>query len=199
MRYRDNKQFYPGGVHHAYNRGVNKEDIFLEPSDYIAFLLRLGILIGLPKPSYSKLSLHAFSASDFDILGYCLMSNHFHLQIQQKGDVPTSELLHKLCTSYAMYFNRKYKRLGPLWQDTFKAKDVTDDPYLLTLSAYIHNNPASPDTYKYSSYLDYLGLRSSQLCKPALVMSFFDNNSGKYKLFVEGWRGKDVSKIPFWE
>ncbi len=198
MRYRDNKQFYLGGIHHAYNRGVNKENIFLEASDNVAFLLRLGILIGLPKPSYSNLSLHAFRPSDFDVLGYCLMPNHFHLQIQQKGDVPTSELLHKLCTSYAMYFNRKYKRLGPLWQDTFKAKDVTDDPYLLTLSAYIHNNPANPDTYVYSSYQDYLGLRESRLCKPALIMSQFSNSIEQYKSFVEGWRKKDVGKVPFW-
>ncbi len=199
MRYRDNKEFYEGNIHHAYNRGVNRQDIFLTSADFVAFLLRLGILLGLPKPANCKLHLKAFDPRDFDILGYCLMPNHFHLQIRQNGATPIGELVHKLCTSYGMYFNRKYDRLGAVWQDTFKSKNVTDDPYLLTLSAYIHNNPKNPDSYTYSSYQDYLGLRSSQLCKPDFILSIFKDNRSSYKTFVEQWRTKDVSQVPFWE
>lgn len=185
-------------MHHIYNRGVNKQEIFLEPNDYRAMLLRLGILLGFPKPAGCKLQLKAFDSTDFEILGYCLMPNHFHLQIRQMNNVLTSELVHKLCTSYGMYFNRKYDRLGPVWQDTFKAKDVTDDPYLLTLSAYIHNNPTNPENYAYSSYQDYLGVRASKLCSPKFVLSMFGDDRVQYKRFVEGWRGKDA-EVAFWE
>src|SRR3989344_4815697 len=75
----------------------------------------------------------------FTILAYCLMPNHFHILIRQNLKIPIGQLMIKVCTSYAKYFNHKYNRVGNIFQDTFKAKVIETDEYLSYLSAYIHN------------------------------------------------------------
>ena len=189
MRYRDYKIFRQGNYYHVYNRGVNKQDIFLEPQDYFNFLKRLKIVLGIKETgialgSGSPSRIKPLPVNAFTILSYCLMSNHLHLLIQQNTDLGIDKLMLKICTSYAIYFNNKYHRIGPLFQDSFKAKLVEQDSYLTYLSAYIHNNPSNPLYYDFSSFKDYLHLRSDQLCSTDFILKMFDNNVQKYKQFV---------------
>lgn len=113
------------GYYHVLNRGVEKRVIFLEDLDYLYFLSLLEELRGL-----YRFQLHA----------YCLMSNHYHLLIETT-DENLSLILKQLNHRYTLYFNKKYNRIGTLWQGRFKSWYVYDDHYLQTLIKYIEYNP----------------------------------------------------------
>ena len=175
MKKRDYKSFAPGTFFHVYNRGNNKENIFFDEQDYKAFLFRLGLGLGIePKTlsknqmtylPYARVRISGTNDTDFKIHAFCLMKNHFHLLIEQCSETPISKLISQVCTSYAMYINKKYRRVGHVFQDRFKSVVVESDPQLMWLSAYIHMNPvksglvSEPLQYTWSSYVDYVTSR----------------------------------------
>ncbi len=77
-----------------------------------------------------------------DIGSYCLMPNHFHILVYEKKDGGISKYMLKLLTAYTMYFNKKYKRTGKLYERVFKSTHANTDRYLKYLYSYIHLNPA---------------------------------------------------------
>jgi putative transposase len=119
MNNRDYKKFASGSIFHIYNRGNNKEKIFLDNQDYSAFLFRLGLCLGVTEKElnmekltampYSRIRITDTNKNNFKLHSFCLMPNHFHFLIEQIGDVPVSKLISKLCTSYAKYINKKHK------------------------------------------------------------------------------------------
>jgi REP element-mobilizing transposase RayT len=152
------KQQSPESFYHVYARGINRQNIFLEPTDYEYFtalleryLLKGGKVSkqGFVYPNYSGgLSLNA----------YCLMKNHFHMLVYQQEVPYLEKLMRSLMTSYSMYFNRKYKRTGPLFESCYKAVRIEQDDYLHHISRYIHLNPRHWRTYMYSSLRYYSGV-----------------------------------------
>ena len=110
-------------------------------------------------------------AKDYDITihNYCLMSNHYHLLIEIINK-NLSKFMRQLNMNYAIYFNKKYKRVGHLWQGRFKSWYVTDEAYLYTLMCYIEQNPlragivTSLERYPYSSYRYFLDARNMPEC-----------------------------------
>lgn len=147
-----NFSFYPGEVYHLYNRGVNKQPVFISDHDRIRFLILLYLCNGsndvhisnnnqgraLIEQEYFELDR---GESLVEIISYCLMPNHFHLLIREKKEGGISKFMLKLLTGYGMYFNKKNERTGPVFEGRFKAKHVTEDSYLEYLLAYIHLNP----------------------------------------------------------
>jgi REP element-mobilizing transposase RayT len=115
----------PDGIYHAFDRGVEQRDIFLSDTDRETFL------------RYLKEALAGAAAS---LLSYCLMPNHFHLQIAV-NTVPLSDLMHHLLTRYSLYFNRAYGRVGHLFQGRFGDELCHDLPYVVRAACYIHRNP----------------------------------------------------------
>ncbi len=101
--------------------------------------------------------------------------------------------MRSLGTKYAVYFNRKYKRVGPLFQGNYKAVKVDTEDQLIYLTKYIHKNPINilPTGldlvgYKYSSYQNYLGLFKQSWVKPEKILEFFtQEGNSSYKEFVE--------------
>ena len=79
------------------------------------------------------------------------MDNHFHLLFYQEVPGTLSALMKSIMVAYTTYFNRKYKRTGPLFESRFKAALIDHDSYLLHVSRYIHLNPRSWKLYPYSS------------------------------------------------
>ncbi|OHA72283.1 MAG: hypothetical protein A3A27_00570 [Candidatus Wildermuthbacteria bacterium RIFCSPLOWO2_01_FULL_47_18] len=75
-----------------------------------------------------------------NFVAYCLNPNHFHFLLQQKQDCGVSEIMKRLGAGYAGFFNLKYKRTGALFSGKYKVKHVTDNDYLLHLSAYVNLN-----------------------------------------------------------
>jgi putative transposase len=183
MKNRDYKNFRPGLSYHIYNRGNHEQDIFLEKSDYLNFIKRCRIALGYANDC-SDLRIQPLPANTFDILSYCLMPNHFHIEITQLKNVGIDRFITKVCTSYASYFNKKYRLTGHIFQDTFKAIHVDCDEYLLHLSAYIHNNPPNPLTYGFSSLSEIVGRQKPVLCPRKTILKLFEDSPQSYLEFV---------------
>ncbi|HRZ30231.1 MAG TPA: transposase [Candidatus Paceibacterota bacterium] len=136
-------------VYHLYNRGVNKQPIFLSDHDRFRFLILLYLSNSEEEVHISNLK--DFSLEDYfsvdkgkalvEIIAYCLMPNHFHLLVKETREGGISKFMAKLLTGYGMYFNKKNERTGPVFEGCFKAKHIDDDAYLEYLLAYIHLNP----------------------------------------------------------
>jgi putative transposase len=197
------KIYVKNGYYHIYNRGVEKRTIFLDQQDYGVFLsyLKEYLLPKNEKELYEKLSdpktsykekdkiLKLLRLNNFNqeitLLAYCLMPNHFHFFVKQKNLGAIDKFMNSLGTRYTMYFNRKYKRVGSLYQDVYKAVLIDNEKQFLHLSRYIHkqalilrNQPCS--------YLEYVGKRKTLWIKPEEVLSYFSktNPSLSYENFV---------------
>lgn len=188
MKNRDYKNFAIGKIVHIYNRGNNREKIFYEQNDYKAFLFRIGVALGIELKILQKENLLSIPFSriridaknnSFKIHAFSLMPNHFHLLIEQTGDIPVSRFISQVCTSYAMYINKKYKRVGHVFQDKFKSVEIEDNPQLMWVSSYIHMNAvkdrivASPEEYLWSSYNDYTKERNLPIIDKKLLLKTF--------------------------
>lgn len=184
--------FTPQGFYHVYNRGHNKQTIFYDAKDHQRYLKRLS----------EYLQKH-----EVTLLAYCLMSNHVHLLLRQDGDESVDRFIHRLHTAYTMYFNKKYERVGAVFQGRFKAKLIDTDEYLLHVSRYIHINPVELfddqpqgpalsvelEEYPWSSYGEYTKARLKRICDPTIILNYFSNSPlrGKmtYRSFVEEYLG----------
>lgn len=138
---RRGRRMSESGLYHVMLRGVNRDAIFLEHADRECFLQALA---------------QAKEASGCCVLAYCLLDNHVHL-VLRTGDEPIGATVKRLGVRYAGWFNRKYGRVGHLFQDRFKSLPVDDDAYLVALLRYVWNNPvaaglvAVPEDYRWSS------------------------------------------------
>lgn len=182
--------FQPSSYYHVYNRGHNKQVIFHDYKDYARYLKRLN--------EYLK-------KHEVGLLAYCLMPNHVHLLLYQKGEEPIDRFIHRLHTAYTMYFNKKYTCVGAVFQGRFKAKRIESEEYLLHVSRYIHINPlemlrvqgralnSQLERYPWSSYGDYIHFSDDRICDPSEILAYFPTNPmyGKtsYKSFVEDYLG----------
>jgi len=102
-----------------------------------------------------------------------------------------------LSMKYSIYFNRKYNRTGPLYEDRYKAVEVVSEGQLIYLTKYIHRNPndilpakTRLAGYKYSSYGNYLKEFSQSWVNTDIVLEYFKNSP--YKDFVEETDDKDL-------
>src|SRR5215510_11022713 len=114
-----------GGLYPVISRGNNRRKIFRSDSDY----LRFTDILALQK---SKLPFYLYA--------YCLMPNHVHLLIEMQ-DNPLSRITQRVLTTYSQYHNRKYKKVGHLFEGRCKAILCQTDRYLGELVRYIHLNP----------------------------------------------------------
>lgn len=136
------KTYVEDTFYHIYNRGVEKRVIFLDDHDYNTFIFYLKLYLsppGFDKKQRIRKTFH----NDITLHSFCLMPNHFHLLIHQQKPTDITNFMRALSTSYSMYFNKKYKRVGSLFQGKYRAAVVDNDSYLIALSRYIHHNPTS--------------------------------------------------------
>jgi putative transposase len=83
-----------------------------------------------------------------------------------------------------MYFNRRYKRVGSLFQGHYKGVLVETDEQLLYLTRYIHRN--DPRFKQPSSYPNYLGRSHQDWVKPEFILQHFSQSGfNSYQAFVE--------------
>ncbi len=199
------KTYVEQSYYHIYNRGINKERIFLDSQDYKTFLSYLKLYLSIPNLQGDSLKVALKVApsrqlknyaDQVKLIAYCLLPNHFHLLIWQNEFDWINFFMRSLATKYSRYFNRKYDRLGPVFQSVYKAVLVESEPQLLYLSKYIHRNPLKllPTRsllvdYKYSSYPNYLRLFNQVWFKP---LDFINRS---YKSFVEETDERDLPTI----
>ena len=139
--------FIKGEIYHIYNRGIEKRIIFEDKQDFSEFLdmmkqfndkNRFGgrVLNKRLERQGKTLSREPW----VDILAYCLLPNHFHFILREEKENGISKFMQKLGTGYTMYFNKKNKRSGSLFQGKFKSKHIKSQTILEYLSVYVNLN-----------------------------------------------------------
>lgn len=186
------KIYVNNSYYHLYNRGVERRNIFLCPEDYLTLLhiLKAYLTENTLTPNASK-SLFG----RLELLSFCLMPNHFHFLIKQSDQTAMTQFMRKVFTTYSMYFNKKYKRSGTLFESRYKAVLIGRADYLLHLSRYIHQNPASLlkkgqrlEDYPYSSLPNYLGQTHCDWVKVENILDILKDEFGRrttYKDFMK--------------
>jgi hypothetical protein len=111
----------------------------------------------------------------------------------ENPDIPAvSRAMQRFSISYTKAMNKRYERVGGLYQGAFRAKHVDEDRYLMHLSRYIHLNPVfaglveRPEDWEFSSYPDYAGMRDGKLPRPGIVLSQFASREA-YETFVDSY------------
>ena len=173
--------------YHVYNRGAGQAEIFHEDKDRYKFLSILQRHLD-PDDTTCDANGRAYDKYPVKLVAYCLMSNHFHLLLYQDEDVEAiTQLMRSVATAYTMYFNKKYKQSGHLFQGVFKASHINNESYLSHISRYIHMNPRRYLRYQWSSIGCYLGWETSNWVYPELAS---DMNPVQYRQFLEEYEGR---------
>ena len=208
----------PGEYYHVFNRGNNKQPIFLEEADWIRFLFL--VLYFQSKHSFTNISFYTshfnehrvFNISrktlekilknrSIELVNFALMPNHFHLLMRELVGGGISKYMQKVLNAYTKYFNAKYNKVGHLFQEPFKIVWVESNEQLLYLSAYIHRNPREIKEWKnrehkfpWSSFQDYAtGNRWGRLLKQDIILDQISFGN-EYKDLVDSSGAKDPSK-----
>ena len=203
------KNYLENGYYHLYNRGIDKQLIFKDDQDYNVFLKYLKEYLS-PKDEISLqnqlnnplttwkekdrilklLRLNNFS-EEISLLAYSLMPNHFHFLIKQSSYNAIYHFINSLGTRYTMYFNRKHKRIGHLYQGVYKAVLVETEEQLLHLTRYIHKQALASQgqalrIQQPSSLPEYLEQKSTGWIKSQEILNYFSKTNPKisYSSFV---------------
>ena len=189
------KEYILGGYYHLYNRGVEKREIFLDERDYRFFISRLRRAL-FPVTLEEQLMGHTKGykkhCNNICLNAYCLMPNHFHLIVQNLSDRGIESFMRSVITSYSLYFNKRYNRVGPLFQSCYKASQIKSDVELVVKVKYVHKNPlelgiglADLKDYPYSNYGNYISGKEEPWFNTRTVLQMFNNTTHNYKEFLE--------------
>lgn len=198
------KNFEPDSMYHVYNRGVDKRIIFTDERDYAVFLsfLKYALLSDDELKNHDVIDAGIISQANrfnlrreglhgvVELVSFCLMPNHFHLLLYQNEVDGITRLMRSVATGYSVYFNKRHKRVGTLFQGRYKASHVNSAAYWDHISRYIHLNPLDVGedykTYPYSSYGNFIGLVSTEWLKPGMVLDSFSSTE-EYEKFIEDY------------
>jgi REP element-mobilizing transposase RayT len=172
--------------YHVYNRGVNKQLIFRDKRDYAVFFSLLKRYLGDDTQTDQSGRKYPNYSQEVELLAVCLMPNHYHLLFYQIEQGALSKLMSSISTAYVAYFNKRYSRVGHLFQGRFKASRIIDDKYLLHISRYIHLNPKQDD-WEYTSLPYFMGKQQAEWIKPQRILGMFDGLED-YKQFLSDYK-----------
>lgn len=205
-----NHSFVAGEFYHVYSHSVGNASLFQSKRDYERFLSTMFCANGKRNISHLDRFPGLNLVSDIkngkidigdalvDIIGFCIMPNHFHLLLGERTDGNISKFLHRILVSYSKYFNLKYEKRGHVFERTFNSKHLSDDNYFLRALAYLHLNSKDmkgwrkkEHRYDWSSLQDYVKEnRWGKLLKIDIALEYFDGNQAAYKAFVEEARSE---------
>ena len=168
--------FVKGEYYHIFNRGANRQQIFLIEENYL-FLLRL-----IKK---------YVNNTKIAVIAYCLMPNHYHFLLRQDGEISIAKFIQSIFNSYSKAFNKRFHRSGTLFEGPYKSVRIKKQEYLIHLCRYIHRNPVDGEKplvknicdWRYSNYLEWINLRKGVLVDRQFIISMFQDNLS-YQDFV---------------
>jgi len=141
-------------------RGNQKQITFIEEEDFAKYL---------------DLLRHYKRKYGFKLYGYCLMPNHVHLILEVEDGIDLSKIMQGLNQAYTLWFNKKYEKVGHLWQGRYKSMVIQKNKYMLDCLEYVELNPIraniskSPFDYPWSSWKARLGyMKDGLLDSPEL-------------------------------
>lgn len=154
---------FSGAHYHVIDRGIERRTIFHDSGDYACFLglcAELGVR-------------HRVA-----LLAYCVMPNHYHLLVQTSL-ANLNRYMKELNGGYSKAYNRRRRRVGPLFAGRYKALLVQDDAYALSVARYIHLNPIKAglaeraEDYRWSSYREYVGKAAEGVADTGHLLGYF--------------------------
>ena len=163
---------------HYFNRGVNRAPIFYEADNYL-FLIR-GLYRFLP---YYKI----------ELVAYCLMPNHYHILLEELDGKQASRYVQRVFNSYTQAVNKRYARVGTLFQGSAKHTEILSMEDAANVIGYIHHNPVSaglakhPSEWKFSDYNEW----AEKISSTRKVVKYRESLFGPlddYVEFVENYR-----------
>ena len=134
------------GIYHIIIRGINRQSLFEENEDRVRFIQTI---------------LKYREVCEYQLYAYCLMGNHLHMLLRE-GREPIETIMRRIGGSYVLWYNKKYDRVGYLFQDRFRSEPIEDDTYFLTVLRYIFQNPVKAglvtkvQNYLWTNYMDYI-------------------------------------------
>ena len=166
-----------GCYYHLFNRGNNKGEIFFDKNDYFYFLKQFN----------------NYLEPYIDVFSYCLMPNHFHFFIRINDSQKFNKGIKNLFISYAKTINKKYKRVGSLFQGRYKLSEVKTHDHFTRIIPYIHQNPIiaglakSLDEYRFSSYMGYLSNKTTNIKREEVLEWFggIENFIEAHKIIID--------------
>ncbi len=173
------------GFHHIINRGVNRGDIFNSTAD---------------KEKFLEIVCEVSSHYDFTIHGFVLMNNHYHLLLENTRE-NLSHGMRQINSTYAKYYNKKYKRSGHFWQGRFKSWYVFDQNYLFILFKYLEFNPIDAKIskkvgeYKYTLLHDIIKGSIRPCMRDSFVLQWYDSVSELLKAIGIKMSEQEFKKI----
>jgi putative transposase len=161
-------------VYHIILRSINQQEIFYDDTDRSKFIQSL-------KNTKEKYQ--------YNLYAYVLMDNPVHLLIRDNQN-NLSKIIQSIATSYAVYFNKKYSRIGHVFYNRFKSMNVDTLSYFMNLIRYIHFNPEKAgmckyDAYNWSSYQKYFRKKGMLDSNEVLQMAQMDKEG--FKIFHKGY------------
>ena len=172
----------PGALHHIIARGIERRQIFESDADRDNFLARLGGIL---------------KETETGCYAWALIPNHFHLLLRT-GTVSISTIMRRLLTGYALWYNRRHRRNGHLFQNRYKSILCQEDSYLLELVRYIHLNSLRAglvhdmkqlERYHYCGHSVLMAKRKNGWQDTDKVLEMFGEKAGParraYRAFVE--------------
>ncbi|WP_227938677.1 REP-associated tyrosine transposase [Alkalihalobacillus deserti] len=142
---RPKRVWIPHRFYHIVSRGNRRDPLFRSTTDFQSFLHILH-------------QLH--QTTPFELASYCLMTNHYHLQIRSQ-ETSLSTVMALINKRYANYYNTRYRLTGHVFEKRFYDKIIEDKEGMIEVSRYIHLNPVEvkmvkrPEYYPWSSYYLY--------------------------------------------
>ena len=171
--------WFPEALYHLIDRGDNREPVFFFDVDYRYYLQLLA---------------EAKQRFECRLFAYALMTNHVHLMLQTGQTYSVSKFMQWLNTSYTIYMNKRYKRVGHIFQGRYHSVLVEKESYALELSRYIHLNPVragivrTPESYHWSSFHAYLQPGDNDLVTTDLMLEMISpiasHQRALYRQFV---------------
>lgn len=177
---RKRRVWIPHLFYHIVSRGNRRDALFKDIGDFKTFFYILQ---------------EVAKKTPFELASYCLMTNHFHLQLRSTQQ-PISKVMSLINKHYADYYNTKNNLSGHVFEKRYYDKIIPSKQAMLEVSRYIHLNPVEanmvtkPEEYRWSSYRYYLHTRNHRQLNMDVILDYFSGTDlerrRKYQAFVNG-------------
>ncbi len=197
MRRKD--KFIEGETYHIFNKSISNYGIFKDLDNAQRFLNVVEYYNNLiVTKSFSEFTkrkafnykniIYPIEFTHVKVISYCIMPDHYHFLLKILKSETFSKLINTIEDSYTRYFNIKFHRKGPLWQNSFKSVEIRSNEQLLHVSRYIHLNPTTnqlvdrPEDWIFSSYKDFI---TDETILKKYMKEISIDNIDDYKIFVK--------------
>ncbi len=181
--------------YHVYFRGGNRLRIFRDAADFEKMLHLFARYLSLAEVKNSAGVSFPNYFNRLELVAFCIMPSYAHLLVYQRQRGAMTEFMRSLLTSYSMYFNKKYKRSGPLFESRYKAALISDDSYVEHITRYIHVVPHDWREYEYSSLPYYLHQITDEWIVPKRILEQFSGPSEYYEFVSNHKQNKEFKDI----